>query len=336
MDNFVQTVLKPGEQAVLVVYPEWRWLTQANIISVLFAAVWLFVVGKISFAVTADGVNSENLLVLLFLLPFWVVGICMAISPLWRRLRMSRTRYVVTNQRAIVVQPSDVLLKPQTLSWPLTPDLVKAVDARLGGSGDIIFDYRQVPTKHGYRQVPQGFLCVPELDRVHRLLQEQIAAIAPAVAELTPPAPCTTPQPATRRLSWKWGFIFITPGLFLVAIGGMSLYKYLQLQEHGTRTTATIVQRESGDAPNLTVRFADAKGNAISAETMMGSSVYAPYQAGDEVQIVYLPTTPSYFDLVRHDNSFFFFTLIAIGGSFIFSGVIVATSIARKNRELSR
>lgn len=335
MDNFVQTVLKPGEQAVLVVYPEWRWLTPANIISVLFAAVWLFVIGKISFAVTADGVNSENLLVLLFLLPFTLVGICMAISPFWRRLRLNRTRYVVTNLRAIVVQPSDVLLKPEIRSWPLAPDLVKAVEARLGGTGDIIFDYLQVPTKHGYKQVPLGFLCVPELDRVHRLLQEQIAATAPETAEPSTPDPWAQalPQPASRRLSWKWGFLFITPGLFLVAIGGMSLYKYLQLQEHGNRTIATIVQRESGDAPNLTVRFTDAKGYDISAETMMGSSTYARYQAGDEVEIVYLPTTPSYFDLVRHDNSFFFFTLIAIGGSFIFSGIIVAVSIARKNRE---
>jgi hypothetical protein len=77
----------------------------------------------------------------LLLLPFWVAGIGLAVSPLWRRKRVNNTLYVVTNRRAIVAQPSPFLLKPETRTWYLDADLIKAVEARIGGCGDIVFDY---------------------------------------------------------------------------------------------------------------------------------------------------------------------------------------------------
>ena len=48
MKREIDKILKPGETVELVVYPQWRWLTQANIISVLVAVLLFFVVGNVS------------------------------------------------------------------------------------------------------------------------------------------------------------------------------------------------------------------------------------------------------------------------------------------------
>ena len=101
MKREIDKILKSGETVELVMYPQWCWLTQANIISVLVAVLLLGVVGKVTHALLQSNMQADHISLLLALLPFWGAAIGLAISPFWRRKRVMRTLYVVTNRRAM-------------------------------------------------------------------------------------------------------------------------------------------------------------------------------------------------------------------------------------------
>lgn len=306
MKREIDKILKPGETVELVVYPQWRWLSQANVISVLAAAVWLGIIGKLTAVMFSLEKNGDWLALFLLLLPFWVAGIGMAVSPLWRRKRVNNTLYVVTNRRAIVVQPSPVLLKPETRTWYLDADLIKAVEARIGGSGDIVFDYRKVRTKHGWRDVPEGFLSVPELDRVTDILRALIAAAAQAGAPPAIPAEwkaphLTNPVPTRKPISWKWGFLFMTPGLIFLSIFAMGMNKHAKMREYGITTQAEVQYRAAGAFPELAVSFCDTSGKQHNKVYAIWQSVdFVDYHPGDKVEICYMPDNPYVVALVAH------------------------------------
>ncbi len=308
MKREVDKILKPGETVELVVYPQWRWLSQANIISVLFAVVWLGIIGKLSAVMFSLEKDGEWLTLFLLLLPFWAAGIGVAISPFWRRKRVNNTLYVVTNRRAIIAQPSPFLLQPETRTWYLEPGLVKSVYAQSDGCGDIVFDYRKVRTKHGWRDVPEGFLSVPELDRVNALLQELIetACTQPEDAAPAPQAPWADtnlpPVPPRKRISWKWGFLLISPGLMLMCVYGMVKLKHSRMVEQGIITQAEVQYRSDEPLPNLAVSFRGADGEEYNeVHTITHSDDYVKYHPGDKVKICYMPNNPYRVALVDYN-----------------------------------
>ena len=310
MQTEIERILKPGETVELVVYPQWRWLSQANVISVLAAAVWLGITGKLTAVMFSLEKNGEWWTLFLLLLPFWVAGIGLAVSPLWRRKRVNNTLYVVTNRRAIVAQPSPVLLKLETRTWYLDADLIKAVEARIGGSGDIVFDYRKVRTKHGWRDVPEGFLSVPELDRVTDILRALIAAAARPDAQDGSPSAIpaewkaphlTNPVPTRKPISWKWGFLFMTPGLIFLSVFAMGMHKHAKMREYGITTQAEVQYRAAGAFPELAVSFCDASGKKYHKVYAIWQSVdFVDYHPGDKVEICYMPDNPYVVALVAH------------------------------------
>ena len=324
MKREIDKILKPGETVELVVYPQWRLLSQANIISVLAAVVWLGIIGKLSAVMFSLEKNGEWWTLFLLLVPFWVVGIGMAVSPFWRRKRVDNTLYVVTNRRAIVGQPSPFLLQPETRTWYLEPGLVKSVYAQAAGCGDIVFDYRKVRTKHGWRDEPEGFLSVPEPDRVHRLLQELIEAASAQPAETAPAVAdpwaqtYLPPVPPRKRASWKWGFFFITPGLICLSVFAMDMHKHAKMAEQGVTTQAVVEYRNRDLLPKLAVSFCDVDGEKYNeVYTIWGNPDFENYRPGDKVMICYMPDNPYSVALVdpKPDEPLWVgLVLVAIGG----------------------
>lgn len=310
MKREIDKILKPGETVELVVYPQWRWLSQANVISGLAAAVWLGIIGKLTAVMFSLEKNGEWWTLFLLLLPFWVAGIGLAVSPLWRRKRVNNTLYVVTNRRAIVAQPSPFLLKPETRTWYLDADLIKAVEARIGGCGDIVFDYRKVRTKHGWRDVPEGFLSVPELDRVTDILRALIAAAARPDAQAGSPSAIPAewkaphllnPVPPRKPISWKWGFLFMTPGVICLSVFAMGMHKHAKMREYGVTTQAEVQYRTPGVFPELAVSFCDTSGKQHNKVYAIWQSVdFVGYHPGDKVEICYMPSNPYVVALVAH------------------------------------
>lgn len=333
MQREIDKILKSGETVELVVYPQWRWLTQANIISVLVAVLLLGVVGKVTHALLQSNMQADHISLLLALLPFWGAAIGLSISPFWRCKRVMRTLYVVTNRRAIVVQPSSFLLKPELRTWPLNEGLIKSVYADADGTGDIIFDYRKVHTKHGFRDEPEGFLRVPEPDRVHKLLQEQIAAAATAEPPL--PAPWRTsalpPVSPAKRTSWKHGFWLITPGLFLCLLMWHVKQQYAELADRGVTADARVVAKEKAETPRLTVSF-KADNFPYKLQTMSHDAGNVRYAVGDVVKVVYLPDKVHVIDLksLLEEKQTQVSILFSLGGVLILIGGVVCVYLYRK------
>lgn len=333
MKREIDKILKPGETVELVVLPEWRWLTQPNILCTLVAVLLFFVVGKVSISLVQGDMQADHISLLLALLPFWGAAIGLAISPFWRRKRVKRTFYVVTTRRAIVLRPSPFLLVPELRTWPLNDELIKSVYADADGIGDIIFDYRKVHTKHGFRDEPEGFLRVPELDRVHKLLQEQIAAAATAEPPLPDPWNTTAlpPVPPAKRTSWKHGFWLITPGLFLCLLMWHAKQQYAELADRGVTVNARVVAKEKAETPRLTVSFR-ADNFPYKLQTMSHDAGNVRYNVGDVVKVVYLPDKVHVIDLksLLEEKQTQVSILFFLGGALILIGGVVCVYLYRK------
>ncbi len=179
----VQAVLRADEQVVMVVKPSTAVPKGRAALLVLCGVVmvWKLVSGCV-------GLQELHLLLLLGGLPVWVFGLLLCFAPVFHKLRMARTLYVLTDRRAVVLAPG-CLHRERVVSFPLHLIPQPAVQKRAGGYGDILFawELRWCPGLRVYSPVqPVGFLSVPQVERVAQMLAEQVAAL-PQVSELPKP-----------------------------------------------------------------------------------------------------------------------------------------------------
>ena len=298
----LRAVLQPQEEAVLIVHPIWKLLTAESILPVVVGSIWTFIIYTISTNAFAPAWREGKWGALLFLLPFWLVGVGLLISPLWKRYRVLHSVYVVTQKRAIILQPSSLLLRPETLTWHLNNQLVKEITANLDGSGNIVFEYKRVHTKHGYKDVPVGFISVPEVDRVYAILKQQIEtnstahkignewAISPAV------------NPPEHRTSWKMMLFFVIIGLGIFLFGAHKSRESYHIMQHGVDADATVVdmeyrkvKRKQREYP--VVQFTDEQGQE---HTVTSEQHTHCIEVGSLQPIRYLPQNPGKFYFTSH------------------------------------
>lgn len=161
----VLRAMQPGEEPVLVARPK---LTVVNRVSLPYIFFLVFAIFFVSLWVFCSGFAA---------LPFLALFIALPAGGVWYTYwQMQRTVYIITERRALVVRATG-RKGWQTLSWPLTPGLVKERVLRADGSGDLILGYETSRDAEGdSTTVPQGFFNLPELRRVEQLLLD----IAPA------------------------------------------------------------------------------------------------------------------------------------------------------------
>lgn len=222
--EWVESVLQPDEELLLVCKPQVRlWRGEYRPVAV-FAVFWLAIVGTISTLVmggVARQVHEEPLLWLypLFLLPFWCIGIGMLTSP-WRlRALDRRTVYLLTDKRAVVLRPSDFRFRPTQKDYELTHDLIKEVQQKNEGGGSLVFEFEERHSKSGVHYVPKGFLHVPQVQRVAEVVRAQLPApesMQEAGATETEPQEVEFPSLGTLIVGCI--FIFIGGGQALTAL----------------------------------------------------------------------------------------------------------------------
>ena len=206
----------------------------------------------------------------------WVLAVVLLISPWWHRRRMERTLYLLTNRRALVLEPG-LLWGERTGSYPLYPNPVQKVERYQDGYGDIVLGYemRWSPghifyrTKDGgltgdffrRRRVSVGFMNVPQVDEVYQLLSAQVAEAVPEgmPAVPPPPAPAAVPGPMGRRPiefgEWEtntvdtttpqalmgFGTVISIIAAVLLAVGIMLLRADKQFEAACVKTQGTVV-----------------------------------------------------------------------------------------------
>lgn len=195
-------------------------------------------------------------LMLVLPLPFWVLAGFLLVSPRLHRRRRSRTLYLLTDRRVVVLEP-DLLGSERVVAYPLRPDPVREILRHDGGYGDIVFTYEQRWQLGGrihFGPRPVGFIDVPEVEKVAALVAEQVAA-AP-VAAAPPPAalpptlawlPTETdswgnprPQSMNRTVMIAMGALFLVAGLAFATLGVVFHRQEARFVKEGVRTSATV------------------------------------------------------------------------------------------------
>lgn len=244
--EWVERVLPPDDELLLVCKPRpclWRW-EYTPMIAV--ALLWLGVVGTVSFFVVRELLfrlteKPELLLLLLFLTPFWVVGLGLVRRPWRERERDRRTIYLLTNRRVLLLRPSYFRFMPVEFEYVLKPGMILDVKENRDGSGSIVLEYVERSTRNGVHYIPRGFLHVPQVRRVEELLRQSIATECSELVGETEEggggAPSSEPEAFPSVLQPVVGVVFAGLGGVNVCRGVSEL---LQTSE-GRLMTALVV-----------------------------------------------------------------------------------------------
>ncbi len=129
-----------------------------------------------SMAELAHNLNEPMCLpFLLFSIPFWAADLYLLAFPWVRRRKLRRTLYVITNRRALVMEPR--LFSMNLAPFALAEGMVKERRAQLGGGGDLIFSLeRRADSNGGSRTVRHGFKGLADLCEAEQKIEEALAA----------------------------------------------------------------------------------------------------------------------------------------------------------------
>jgi hypothetical protein len=142
------------------------FLVPFGIVFTGFAVVWMVVAGLFTFGLLAPCG-----------LPFIAVGIALIASPAWLRSRARRTIYALTNQRAIIWEPT----------WFRSSTVRKYTPAGLGrisrhersdGSGDLVFEefttYTNDSDGSNWHRTRRGFMGIDAVREIEELLRRTL------------------------------------------------------------------------------------------------------------------------------------------------------------------
>lgn len=248
----VQAVLGEGEQCELLVQPRVA-MRPGQVGALLLPALVLSVVPIV-------GTVAAGCSALLTGLPFLACAVVLLVSLLWERRRMGRTLYLLTAQRAIILEPMG-LRGERVVSFPLHDGLIMQVRKQGYGDGehicgDIIFAWerRWRLGSRVYSPVqPVGFMSVPQVERVAQLIAEQVAARSTGAERL--PVVGVNPLPTDRkgrprafsfeRLSAMWVGAGVCAVAFVLYLAGVCHLPQEQsfARDSATATATVLSQR---------------------------------------------------------------------------------------------
>lgn len=180
----LRAVLHEDERVVLVVKPRARLFEPLAWLDTLFAVAACVVAcvywKKIYFEFPASWdimCTLSSVVLVILLLPLSILWLVMLFAPLLQLWRKRRTLYVITDKRALILEPSRFLL-PRKRSFPLFPNPVRRMRLGRGGYGDIVLGEEaqwQLRGKIRREYVPVGFFEVPQVQLIRQVMDETAA-----------------------------------------------------------------------------------------------------------------------------------------------------------------
>ena len=339
-----RAVLQPHEKALLVVSPQVKPADTK--------AVRRAICGALLLVLLCGGVlciDSFRWVISLMLLPLWVLALVWLSAPHRARLRTARTLCLLTDYRALVLQPT--AMGYRCVTWPLYDGLVTGVKSAEDGTGSILFDssmHRHYPDSV-QRTLPLGFESVPQVERVQQLIAEQLSK---ATREHETETERLFPQRGTvTTLDAEGQFMNdaadtpqeysaspgIVLGLCFALLAGVFLWGLLpflwmdmRLDAAGVPATGTVLRVDSVKASTggenkasyfPVIRFATADGTERVFRSTCGCGA-TEYPPGCKVELCYLPTDPTQVRLV--DDRGYSVLLLLFSTGFFWFGLALA------------
>lgn len=224
--EWIERVVQADEELLLVCKPQVRLWRREYLPVTIFSVLWVAGIGCISGVAVPQILEQVSerpagLVVLLFFIPFWVIGLGLLSSP-WRlRAVDRRTVYLLTSKRAVVLRPSEFRFRPTQKEYPLRQGMVKEVKEKRDDSGNLILDYDVRHTKNGLHYVPKGFLYVPQVLRVEAALRELLGE------PCSPPAEDGVEAEEAPEVEFpNIGTLLV--GCFFMLVGGAKAYRAVE------------------------------------------------------------------------------------------------------------
>jgi hypothetical protein len=175
----VEAELQPGETIRWAGQPIPARFARRNIAIVLFAIPWTAF--ALFWMAGASGFKLPNFshgagFFPLFGVPFVLIGFGMLSSPYWMRRQARHTAYVVTNERALIL---DGGWRGSVTIRSFEPDRLKDIRRvqNPDGSGDLIFERTWASAGDGGRRsTDQGFFAIHQVKTVESLIQQMTRA----------------------------------------------------------------------------------------------------------------------------------------------------------------
>ncbi len=150
--------------------------------ALIFSIPWLCFVTFWTYAALGFPTSLEELAALqpgrmlfaAFSLPFWAVGIWMLTTPWQQQRRMRRSIYALTDRRVLIIEPG--LFSWKTRAFALVPELIMERKLRKEGRGDLIFGTDVHYGRNSRREVPVGFINLPDLRLAEQKIDEALDA----------------------------------------------------------------------------------------------------------------------------------------------------------------
>lgn len=230
-------------------------------------------------------------------IPIFCAVLWQILTP-WRQLRrLRRTAYLLTPQLALVLEPA-WFGKRKLTSYPVLPGMVKAREAESDGSGSLIFAYRVVPGKNGSRQIPQGFLNIPQVQQVTEILDSLVEAEAQAPVK---PAGITAQKASEGKsvVGVVFGCVFALVGVGALVCSAVAAVDSQRIVEGGITAQGEVVflklersrGRRGGSTYHPVFRFTAQDGQVYRVKHSQGSNPPA-WKKGEKVELIYLPDNP--------------------------------------------
>lgn len=132
----------------------------------LFSLVWMALPVFIIYT-DMSGDNGAGLMMFVPVL-FVLIGLLLPIGVVLFHKRRQRARYVLTDMRAILLQPG-IFSGVRIFIYLIGPDMLLEHSRKKDGSGDLVFDYSDVRVND--KPLPRGFLNVEDVEKPLSLLR---------------------------------------------------------------------------------------------------------------------------------------------------------------------
>jgi len=158
-------ILDPGEKVLWTARPHaGDFATQRGLSALLFGLLWLALTGW-----AAYGAFEKGGLPFLFTSGFALIGLFIALTPLWRFYEAKHTVYALTNRRALTQVSGFNPWRRSVLLQQIRFIEMRASDEK--DVGNIYFQDIVHTDGEGSSLHREGFISVPDAARVERLLR---------------------------------------------------------------------------------------------------------------------------------------------------------------------
>lgn len=269
--DYIRLLLDEDEEVLWMARPLIPWWSSAILPVGVFGIVWCTTLVRIC----SNGVTWS-------VLPFALIGAVLVIAPFFIYRYHKRSSYVLTNKYAYILRPT-LIGNVTSTKYPAGSNMVVQTDARLDDTGNLIFGYQMVHTKHGTRQNPYGFLLTRKFTEAERIISS-----LPAMQN---PAEATKPEPSRKSLI-VFACLFMIIGSVALHFASGKIMEAKELSRHGLRTQATVCKliiecNSDGDAFYYPVfQFTTPDGTPHKVKGNHGSNPPA-WKKGEKTQIIY-------------------------------------------------